>query len=114
MKFLKLIQLSSIQSLQITCKSKPSAPFDKLWGLNGYDHLDMEETLLHIYDLLRDDNEKLVFELRFAHEMKPIEIARKHPGAFSSAKEVSIIIDRIRWRMRRNPVIKQLLDVLHF
>ncbi|MCA9331573.1 sigma-70 family RNA polymerase sigma factor [Candidatus Saccharibacteria bacterium] len=61
-----------------------------------------------IQELLKDDQEHLVFHLRFGEDWKPSEIYQEHQNEFSDIKEVYRILEKILRRMRQDPLLKSL------
>jgi len=62
----------------------------------------------------KDEEEQIVFEQRFEFDLKPAAIAKNYPHLFASAKAVSTVVERIKLRLKRDPMIGQLLDGLEF
>jgi len=89
-------------------------------SIDGYymdgdiEQLDRQKLIQKIEDLLKDDEERRVFEARFGFDMKPAEIAQKYPEHFDSSEAVSTIVERIKLRLKRNKTIQQLLDDMGF
>ena len=75
---------------------------------------DQERVIRYIQNQLKDEEEQIVFEQRFEFDLKPAAIAKNYPHLFASAKAVSTVVERIKLRLKRDPMIGQLLDGLEF
>lgn len=94
---------------------------------NLYDHEDLydynydierkiqiNEFVDHLNSLIKDSEERLVFDLRFGHDMPPREIAKMYPCMFQNSESVSTIIERIKRRFERDSTTSEYLTMLEF
>jgi hypothetical protein len=58
---------------------------------------------------LQDDAERTVALLSFARDLKPSEIAERHPELFATVADVYRVKRNVLERLRRNPVIRSFL-----
>jgi RNA polymerase sigma factor (sigma-70 family) len=61
------------------------------------------ETLEH---WLRDEQERIVFQLSFKVGLRPREIAQNHPGLFTNINEVRRVKERVVLRLSTNPQLR--------
>lgn len=69
--------------------------------------LSMRECI-HAFINTCSDEERLVFFLRFEIGMMPQQIAAAHPASFNTANEVSLIVQRLTRRLKKNPCLRDL------
>ncbi|NOK57785.1 MAG: hypothetical protein GFH27_549287n89 [Chloroflexi bacterium AL-W] len=61
-----------------------------------------------IEELLTDEEEKLIFYLRFIYGIKPQNILTHYPNRFSDIKYVYTLIQRVVRRLRDDPALQKL------
>ena len=59
-------------------------------------------------ELLADEDEGLVFDLRFVQSVPPREIAQRFPTRFRDVAAVTTVVQRLRRRFWHDPVIRDL------
>lgn len=72
---------------------------------------DSEETLDYSLALFSDEDDRLLFILRFVLEMKPADIAKAYPDKWKNAREVTVQLYRIRQILRQDPYLRSLVDL---
>jgi len=107
------VKKPAIQGLDEMIESFQTPQTDADPSLNTQ-HFDQQRLIRYIQDQLKDEEERIVFEQRFEFDLKPAAIAKKYPHLFASAKAVSTVVERIKLRLKRDPIISQLLDGLEF
>jgi hypothetical protein len=76
---------------------------------SSYSENDLKELLEHIHQVLVDEKDRFLFELRFMLEIKPAEVAERYPEMWSTTREVTVHLYRIRQRLRQNPYLRSLI-----
>lgn len=62
----------------------------------------------HITSLMEDDHERLLAHCTFVLDMKPREICRQYSTIWPDERSVTILLYRLRQRLRKDPEIRQL------
>lgn len=68
--------------------------------------------LARVRELAHPVDERIVGEARFIYNMKPHEIQAMYQDRFPDAASVSVIVQRLVRRYRKDPVLRQLFDDL--
>jgi RNA polymerase sigma factor (sigma-70 family) len=63
-----------------------------------------------IRSLVPDETEWLALRLSYEYDLPPREIARRHPGRFQDAAEVSRIKERLKKRLQNDPRLRRYLE----
>lgn len=64
-----------------------------------------------VCDTLTDENDRLLAHSVFVLELKPAEIAARYPAAWTTAREVSLALYRIRRTLRTSSAVNQCVGV---
>jgi hypothetical protein len=65
----------------------------------------------YILTVLSSDTDRLLAELCFLYDLKPAEIAETHSEHWSTARDVSVALQRIRRNLRKDTRLREWLDV---
>ncbi len=76
---------------------KTEIEYEQLWGRICY--------------LLPEEPDRLLADLHFRQNFKPIEIARMHPDHWATAREVSVALQRIRRALRRDRELRIMAGI---
>ncbi|NDJ77121.1 MAG: sigma-70 family RNA polymerase sigma factor [Chloroflexi bacterium] len=71
-------------------------------------HLTADELWSLVRSIVTDPDDQLLVHCRFVLDMKPAEIAEQYPSRWSTAREVSVALQRIRRWLRKDPMLRQL------
>jgi len=80
------------------------------FAASGVSESDLRDLLEYIRQMLVDEKDRFLFELRFVLEMKPAEIVERHPKMWKTTREVSIHLYHIRQRLRQDPYLRSLIE----
>jgi len=75
------------------------------------DDLAASEIWARICQLTPDEGDQLLAGCRFVEGLKPNEIVANYPGRWRDERKISVALHRIRQRLRRDPVLRQLLGL---
>ena len=56
---------------------------------------------------LVDDNDRLLAHDVFVLALKPLQVAKRYPDRWATAREVSVALQRIRRALRRDPDLRE-------
>lgn len=70
--------------------------------------LGMRELWMHISKIFDDEEDQRLAYLRFVLEMLPAEIVARYPQQWVHERAVSVALQRIRRRLRNDPVLREL------
>jgi hypothetical protein len=71
---------------------------------------DLRDLLVHIRQVLVDEKDRFLFELRFLLDMKPAEVAERYPHMWETTRDVTVHLYRIRQRLRQNDYLRSLIE----
>lgn len=75
------------------------------------DDLQAAELWKHICNLLPHDDDRLLARCVFVQALKPAQIARGHPDRWTTAREVSVALQRIRRHLRKDPLLRRYAGI---
>ena len=70
----------------------------------------LRDLLEYVRQVLVDEKDRFLFDLRFVLEMKPAEIVERYGATWETTREVSIHLYHIRQRLRQDPHLRSLID----
>lgn len=112
--YLKLCVHTSVMQYLRDQRRLPSTSIDDVIGLSETPDLDeplqAEDLWAQICQLLPDPHEQLLARCSFIQGLKPREISAAYPAIWSSAREVSVALYRLRSILRNSPQIRRIAE----
>lgn len=73
--------------------------------------MEAAELWTYICDLLPDDDDRLLARCVFVQALKPAQIARGYPDRWTTPREVSVALQRIRRHLRKDPLLRRYAGI---
>ena len=93
----------ALDALGVEMASQPGSPEQA-----ALDRIVNQQYAEHIYDRLKDEQERLVAYLNLELGLKPSEIVHRRPAEFPTARDVYKVRDRVIHRLSEDPILQDL------